>query len=516
MRTGTSRVGRATMAVIGIGLALTATLTFAAARAHDANEDRLLRRQADEVTSVLQAAIPAITGEVNEMARVSALLAADPARLRDELATDVAEGQRFVAVTVMLGSENLASAGVEPALTAEGRAAVLQQLDAEPETMEVTGLLTGDEPRIAYSTSAPGEPDVVVIAEQRLTQPRIREDREGQSFQGIDFAIYLGEGRTMDDLVSASSTDLPLGGRRAERTVPFGDETLRFVVSPRGILGGWLLAALPWLTGTAGLISGGIAAVLVESLHRRRRDAEAFTDELETLYRREHAIAHTLQNSLLPTHLDSIDGVEVAARYFPGAEGAEIGGDWFDLVNREGTYTVVVGDVVGRGVQAAAVMAAMRYATHAVAGDETDPAQILSSVNALEHIRGDFVTMLCGNVDPATRSVKVASAGHPAPLLIDGPQTRFLPVCSGPPIGFLDEASYQTTNTTVPSGSVLVLFTDGLYERRGESIEVGLERLRNVASGLSGPVEGMLDELADAMLGDGVSDDTAMLGFRVS
>lgn len=85
----------------------------------------------------------------------------------------------------------------------------------------------------------------------------------------------------------------------------------------------------------------------------------------------------------------------------------------------------------------------------------------------------------------------------------------------GPPIGFLDDASYPVKRTTIPPGSVVVLFTDGLYERRGESIEVGLERLRDVASTLDGTVHEILDGLAEAMLGAGVHDDTAMLAIRV-
>src|SRR5690606_3130404 len=133
----------------------------------------------------------------------------------------------------------------------------------------------------------------------------------------------------------------------------------------------------------------------------------------------------------------------------------------------------------------------------------------------LEHIRGDFVTMLCGNVDPVARTISFSSAGHPAPLLISPEETRFLRVAPGPPIGFLEDPTYPVKRTTIPHGSVVVLFTDGLYERRGESIEVGLERLRDAATRLDGTVDDIRDGLAAAMLGEGVSDDTAMLAFRV-
>jgi serine phosphatase RsbU (regulator of sigma subunit) len=514
--TGSLRIGRATVAVIAAGVALTAALTFAAQRAHDANEDRLLARQADEATAVLQASLPRILANVAQVARVVQLLDGNPAAMRAELEGDIGDAS-FTTLTVLRrgSGEPVVELGAPSRLDDEGISSVLDETEPGPDLIHVVGLLDGDDRRIAYVTDV-GTVDLAVVAEARLDNPRIRDDRDGAAFEGIDVAIYLGEGEDPDDLLTSTTSDLPIDGRRTSRAVPFGDTSLHFVITPAGTLGGGLLALLPWLAAAAGLLSGGIAAVLVESLHRRRLDAETFTEELHALYQREHAIAHTLQHSLLPTHLDRLHGIEVGARYFPGAEGTEIGGDWYDVINDgDGTFTVVVGDVVGRGVKAAAVMAAMRYATHAVAGQTTEPSDILAAVNGLEHIRGDFVTMLCGNVDPVEGTICFASAGHAAPLLIDEDGARFLQVAPGPPIGFLDEPTFPVKQATIPRGSVVVLFTDGLYERRGESIEVGLERLREVAGGLTGTVEEILDGIAGAMLRAGVSDDTAMLAFRV-
>jgi len=510
------RISRATAIVIVIALAITGALAFAAQRSRDANEDRLLAQQAEEATAVLQASIPRILSNVGQVARVVQLLDGDPDAMRPELEGDIGE-DTFTTITVVRrdGPEPVLSLGDPSVLDEERIEQVLEDTPRDPDVIHVDAFLDGDDRRISYSTDV-GAGGLAVIAEVRLEGPRISDDREGDAFDGIDLAIYLGEEERDEDLLTSTTPDLPIDGRRSSQTVPFGDSQLLFVVTPAGTLGGGVLAVLPWLAALAGLVSGGIAAVLVESLHRRRLDAEAFTEELHELYRREHAIAHTLQHSLLPTHLDRLQDIEVGARYFPGAEGAEIGGDWYDVINDgDGTFTVVVGDVVGRGVKAAAVMAAMRYATHAVAGQSSDPAEILRAVNGLEHIRGDFVTMLCGNVDPVEGAVSFASAGHPAPLLISPEETRFLRVVPGPPIGFLDEPTFTVKRTTLPHGSVVVLFTDGLYERRGESIEVGLERLRDVAATLDGSVDDILDGLAEAMLGDGVSDDTAMLAFRV-
>lgn len=517
MPAGLPRIGRATVAVVALGLLLTAGLTYAAARAHDANEDRLLEEQAEEATAVLQAAVPRILANVAQVARVVDLLEGDPVAMERELAGDIRE-DAFVSLTVVRRDDRvrLVELGDASKLDDDDLAEVLDSTGPDPGAIHVTAYLDGDEDRrLAYTTDVPSV-GLAVLAEAQLTSPRISEDREGAAFEGVDVAIYLGGQETGTALLTSTTPDLPIDGRRASRTVPLGDTVLLFVVTPVSALGGGLLAVLPWLTAAAGLLSGGIGAVLVESVHRRRLDAERFTEELQELFRRERTIAHTLQHSLLPTHLDQLRDIEVGARYFPGAEGTEIGGDWYDVINSDGTFTVVVGDVVGRGVTAAAVMAAMRYATHAIAGQTGEPAEILAAINDLEHIRGDFVTVLCGNVDLATRTIRFASAGHPAPLLITPDETRYLRIVPGPPIGFLDHATYQVKRAALPPGSVVVLFTDGLYERRGESIEVGLERLRTAASGQAGrPVQEILDALAETMLVGGVRDDTAMLAFRV-
>lgn len=512
------RVGRVTLVVLAIGVLLTVALTWAAARAHASNESRLLEQQAEEATAVLQQAVPAITAKVQEAARVGALLQGDPEALERELARDVGEDGRFVAISVTRasGSSPIAVVGVKPTLVGDALADASAAVLEDPSQVHVTADLEGPERRLVYSATAPGERGILAHAEQQLAPDPVNPERQGVAFESVHIALYLGDTEAPEALLTASTRDLPLEGRRTERSIPLGNQTIRFVVAPVDELGGGLLEVLPWLTAAAGLLSAGFAGVLVESLHRRRRDAEAFTAELHEMYRREHAIAHTLQHSLLPTHMDRLEGIEVAARYFPGAEGAEIGGDWYDVIKQDGSFTVVVGDVVGRGVQAAAVMAAMRYGSHAVAGQVSAPHDILEAVNGLEHIRGDFVTMLCGAVDLTARTVQLASAGHPPPLLLTPDGAAFIAVEAGPPIGFLDGSTYRSSTVAVPSGSIVVLFTDGLYERRGEDIDVGLERLRAAASGLHGSVEQVLDTLAAKMLGDGVRDDTAMLAFRMA
>ena len=171
------------------------------------------------------------------------------------------------------------SLGEEFKLDDDALADALENTGPDAEAIHVTAFLDDDDDRrIAYSTDV-GSVDMAVVAEAQLTSPRISEDREGEAFDGIDVAIYLGEDESPDALLTSTTPDLPIDGRRAERTVPIGDTSLLFVVTPAGTLGGGLLALLPWLAAAAGLLSGGIGAVLVESLHRRRVDAETFTEE---------------------------------------------------------------------------------------------------------------------------------------------------------------------------------------------------------------------------------------------
>jgi serine phosphatase RsbU (regulator of sigma subunit) len=219
----------------------------------------------------------------------------------------------------------------------------------------------------------------------------------------------------------------------------------------------------------------------------------------------------------LPERLPTVAGIEAAARYEAGAEGVEIGGDWYDLIRLDGRrLLLVVGDVSGRGVRAAATMASLRFAIHAYAAQGDSPSTILTKLTKLADVKvtGQLTTVLCALVDVDSREVTVASAGHLPPLLISDGGGTFIDGTVGVPIGVSRDATYASAAVAAPPAATLLAFTDGLVERRGESIDDGLARLRRAATGRSGDLEALLDGLVGDLRRDGVTDDTAVAGVR--
>ena len=194
-------------------------------------------------------------------------------------------------------------------------------------------------------------------------------------------------------------------------------------------------------------------------------------------------IAETLQRHLLPQELPAIAGLELACRYLPAA-GASLGGDWYDVFELPGGRVVLaVGDVVGHGVVAAAVMAQLRTALRAYAAEGHPPALVVESVNRLMWSLGPtaMTTLAYGVLDPAEEELELVVAGHPPALLVSGEAAaHYLPLHGGMALGASQTSTYRSQTVPFPAGSTLVLYTDGLVERRGESIDDGLERLRAI------------------------------------
>jgi serine phosphatase RsbU (regulator of sigma subunit)/anti-sigma regulatory factor (Ser/Thr protein kinase) len=238
-------------------------------------------------------------------------------------------------------------------------------------------------------------------------------------------------------------------------------------------------------------------------------------------FEREHEVAIRLQRSLLSEQLlDSPEIVDVAARYNAGSAGLEVGGDWYDAVRRpDGIIHFSVGDVAGHGIVAAALMGQLRNAFRAYAYDQTSPAEIVRRLT--RHIGDDeMATTVCIAVDPYTRELAYASAGHPPSLLVDGrtgAMTR-LSEGSSPPLGFAEPGSVTETCLMLPIKATLVGYTDGLVERRDTGIESGIQLLESLVESGSG-----LDAngLADMVLGEiaalrAAEDDIALLVAQFS
>ncbi|WP_346159170.1 SpoIIE family protein phosphatase [Streptomyces mordarskii] len=248
-------------------------------------------------------------------------------------------------------------------------------------------------------------------------------------------------------------------------------------------------------------------------------------------YTREHTMAVTLQRSLLPRMLPEQNALDVAFRYLPAESG--VGGDWFDVIPLPGArVALVVGDVVGHGLHAAATMGRLRTAVHNFSTLDLPPDEILSHLDDLiaridqdegpggldgdgggsEGITG--ATCLYAIYDPVTRRCTMARAGHPPPALVrpDG-SVEFLGLPAGPPLG-LGGLPFETSELELPEGSHLVLYTDGLIEKRDRDIDTGLEMLRGALSHPGRTPEDACTAVLDALLPDRPSDDIALIVAR--
>jgi serine phosphatase RsbU (regulator of sigma subunit) len=234
-------------------------------------------------------------------------------------------------------------------------------------------------------------------------------------------------------------------------------------------------------------------------------------------FRRERDAAVTLQRSLLPQRLPRLQRVGFAWRYLPGAAGTYIGGDWYDVIPLDGQrVALVIGDVMGRGLRAAAVMGQLRATARAHASSDLGPAAVLArldtAVAGLE--QEQITTALFAILDPATRSLTVASAGHLPPLVTTGREAYYLDVEPGPPLG-AGQAVYPELSITLPEESTLLLFTDGLVEDRHRPVEVGMESLRTAAVRVTDP-ETLCDRALSSLGRDSAhDDDTAMLAVAL-
>ncbi|MFD7291475.1 SpoIIE family protein phosphatase [Streptomyces sp. NPDC059863] len=242
-------------------------------------------------------------------------------------------------------------------------------------------------------------------------------------------------------------------------------------------------------------------------------------------YTREHAMAETLQRSLLPRRLPEQTALDVAYRYLPAEAG--VGGDWFDVIPLPGArVALVVGDVVGHGLLAAATMGRLRTAVHNFSTLDLPPDEILSHLDDLitridrdEGIAGGGAvitgaTCLYAIYDPVSRLCSMARAGHPPPALVgtDG-SVEFLDLPVGTPLG-LGGLPFETVELRLPEASQLVMYTDGLIEDRDREIDEGLLLLRAALSHPDRDPEETCTAVLEALLPDRQSDDIALLVAR--
>lgn len=229
----------------------------------------------------------------------------------------------------------------------------------------------------------------------------------------------------------------------------------------------------------------------------------------------ERSASRLLQRSLLPSALPDLPEISFAARYVPAEQG--IGGDWYDaFLLPSGNLWVMVGDVAGHGLRAAAIMGRLRASLRSYAIENDAPELVLAKADRkLQYFEpGQTATVLCGVLQPPYNSILLATTGHLPPVLATpGKGSALINMPVSPPLGVVNQIEPQCIELKLPVGSSLAACTDGLVERRGESLEVGLNRL--VAATRAVEPEIMCREIMEKLIGRSVPrDDVALLAMR--
>ncbi|WP_079062993.1 SpoIIE family protein phosphatase [Streptacidiphilus griseoplanus] len=242
-------------------------------------------------------------------------------------------------------------------------------------------------------------------------------------------------------------------------------------------------------------------------------------------YVREHAAALALQRNLLPRRLPSGTAIETSSRYLPAEADSGVGGDWFDVIPLSGARTaLVVGDVVGHGINAAATMGQLRTAVRTLADLDLPPDELLAhlddTVRRLAEEDGQDAAPLGGATclyavyDPATRRCVMARAGHPPPAIVDPQgQVTYPDLPTGAPLG-LGLVPFESVELELAEGSLLALYTDGLVESRDEDIDVGLHRLAAALADPGQPLEELCSRAVGTVRAQALPDDVTLLLAR--
>lgn len=519
----TRRPHRLTVTVVVVGLLVTALLVVGSRVGYLHNERRLVVLQNRLTASALGAAPLDLERRLG-IAAASAGEASDPAaEFRRAIAASMKPAGPFVTASLILvRGDNislLARLGAKPIHAPNSpAAAALYERAAKTTSLVTTRVVGKGVQRFGYVTSfRTARGTYVVGAGESLPSNRHVSIPSSSPDAGLNIALYFGPAISPASLVETNAPSVPLSGQTSTVTVPFGTSVLTLVASARGSLAGPWSEFLPWGILVVGLLFAAGIGAMTERLVRRRAHAEDLAVQVGELYGKQRDIALTLQRSLLPRELPTIAGVEFAARYIPGEHGVEVGGDWYSVIKAgNGRFAFVVGDVSGRGVEAATMMATLRYTIRAFASLGYDPAEVLAMAGRDIHLSTDrhFATVLVGLVDTNSSELTVANAGHLPILMLHNGAAEYVATPVGVPLG-VDGYSYRSLTVPIPEDATLIAYTDGLVERRAEPIDEGLTRLREAALAGTGSIDALLTSVTDRLLaGHNGEDDTAILGIR--
>jgi serine phosphatase RsbU (regulator of sigma subunit) len=401
-----------------------------------------------------------------------------------------------------------------------GAAAAAMSAALERRGMVATPVLgSGADRQLGFALGGPDAPSGTVVYRQSDLGPLKAPRQAGTApFHELSVALYDAPEPDPEQLVVATTRQLPLPAKVLYLPFAVGTSHWALAVSAPHALVGSIAAWSPWVALAVGAVGSVLVAAVLEQAVRRRDAALA-------LYWSEHRVAETLQHKLLPT-LSPLPGLDVAARYMAASDGQQVGGDWFDVFDLgEAKTGVVIGDVMGHDIEAAAAMAQIRAGLRAYALEGGEPAAV---VERLAHLVDAFsvtglVTVVYGVLGPpdekGARRFRWANAGHPPPLVcLPDREVHELKGGSSGIIGAPGEDRRAQGECLLPAGSLLVLYTDGLVERPGTVLTDSIDQLRarlqqrgNITSA---------DDVCDAILRatppDQARDDIAIVVVRVT
>lgn len=518
-------------AVLVVGLVITALATVGTQVLHNQTENRLLKQHTREAATVFDVSIARNQSGLSSGARLVSN-GFDPDEFRAVMEPLTGTGQPFAGVTVWLmdaAAPRLVYSLGQPldlsTAPADRVNDVLGRAVATPGRMSIVGFLADTPRRIGYAFVAPAATiRYAVYAEGALPANAKGVTRSDEAFRELDFALYLGE-ETSDRLVISSVSSLPISSRKAVVTTAFGDSRLVLVTTPRDHLAGTFSMLLPWLVLALGLAVTLSSATVADRMLRRRDEAFALAEENSRLYGEQRQIAETLQRSLLPQKVSGPPGATVTARYWPAGVASAVGGDFYDLFPLDDRrWALVIGDVCGKGIEAAALTSVARHTIRAAAQHVTSPSEVLRWVHqaVLAYDPTTFCTACYGvmtvNADGHPERFEFALGGHAQPLLASSDGSVRSIGISGTLLGMVPAPTFADDVVELRSGDMLLLFTDGLTDApAGEAMEVEELQLllKEGRAGSPNELAERIRTLIDARRPVGGGDDTALLIVKV-
>jgi len=429
-----------------------------------------------------------------------------------------AEGRLEAAVTIIEDVTTVKQAEVRTRLLAEASEVLASSLDYEQTLKNVAWLAI---PRLADwcavdLVSSTGERTSLAVAhadpEKLRLAERLRADEPEQvrPDRGLGLVMATGRPELYPDITDAM---LAAGARSPEHLERLREIGMRSAMIVPLVAGGRPIGAMSLINAESRRRFDTATLAFASQI----ADRAAIAVENSRLYTGQARIAATLQESLLPQALPSIDGWEIAALYRAAGDGVEVGGDFYDVFPAPGGWLVMIGDITGKGVTAAAMTAMVRHSARIIGEDTSEPAIILGRLDAA--LRGQSQLSLCSLLCLLIRGghVTISSAGHPLPLLLRAGAVE--PVGRpGPLLGAFASAEWLQSSVELAAGESLVLYTDGVTDAVGADDRFGEHRLRELLGGCEGcspdDLLATLDKgLTDFQVG-AQADDTAALALR--